>query len=152
MRFMSFLSKVYLFRIFGLNLFEERRRKKKRNKKKSLEKRKRKEKKRKSQLGENWLKARQENRNFIKSCFVFFWRFPRTNSINMATLALLFCFVSPKISEEKTKNKSTSQCLKVTGTHQSNIYNILGFVRLRWSSFPSIRPVIRRHLSHHPSR
>jgi DMSO/TMAO reductase YedYZ heme-binding membrane subunit len=48
MRFMSFLSKVYLFRIFGLNLFEERRRRKKRNKKKSLEKRKRKEKKRKS--------------------------------------------------------------------------------------------------------
>ncbi len=46
MRFMSFLSKFYLFRIFGLNLFEERRRKKK--KKKSLEKRKRKEKKRKS--------------------------------------------------------------------------------------------------------
>jgi hypothetical protein len=45
MRFMSFLSKVYLFRIFGLNLFEERRRKKK---KKSLEKRKRKGKKRKS--------------------------------------------------------------------------------------------------------
>jgi len=47
MRFMSFLSKVYSFRIFGLNLFEERRRKK-REKKKSLEKRKKKEKKRKS--------------------------------------------------------------------------------------------------------
>ncbi len=27
------------------------------------------------------------------------------------------------------------------------LYNILGFVRLRWSSFPSIRPVIRRHPS-----
>jgi hypothetical protein len=33
MWFMSFLSKVYLFRIFGLNLFEERRRNKKRKKK-----------------------------------------------------------------------------------------------------------------------
>ncbi len=33
MRFMSFLSKVYLFRIFGLNLFEERRRKKRETKK-----------------------------------------------------------------------------------------------------------------------
>jgi hypothetical protein len=44
---MSFLSKFYLFRIFGLNLFEERRRKKNKNKKKSLEKIKRKEKKRK---------------------------------------------------------------------------------------------------------
>jgi hypothetical protein len=44
---MSFLSKVYLFRIFGLNLFEERRRRKKRNKKKILgeKKKKRKEKK-----------------------------------------------------------------------------------------------------------
>ncbi len=30
--------------------------------------------------------------------------------------------------------------------------NILGFVRLRRSSFPSIRPVIRRHLSLHPSK
>jgi hypothetical protein len=29
MKFMSFLSKVYLFRIFGLNLFKERRRRKK---------------------------------------------------------------------------------------------------------------------------
>jgi hypothetical protein len=48
MRFMSFLSKFYLFRIFGLNLFEERRRRKNKNKKKSLEKRKRKGKKRKS--------------------------------------------------------------------------------------------------------
>ncbi len=47
MRFMSFLSKVDLFRIFGLNLFEERRRRKKRNKKKILgeKKKKRKEKK-----------------------------------------------------------------------------------------------------------
>ncbi len=54
MRFMSFLSKVYLFRIFGLNLFEERRRRKKRNKRKSLEKRKRTEKKRK------------ENRSLVK--------------------------------------------------------------------------------------
>jgi hypothetical protein len=45
MRFMSFLSKVYLFTIFGLNMFEERRRKKKRNKKKYLERKKRKEKK-----------------------------------------------------------------------------------------------------------
>jgi hypothetical protein len=44
---MSFLSKVYLFRIFRLNLFEERRKK---NKKKSLEKRKRKEKKRNHSL------------------------------------------------------------------------------------------------------
>jgi hypothetical protein len=35
----------------------------------------------------------------------------------MATLALLFGFVSPKIPEEKTKNKSTSLCPKVTGTH-----------------------------------
>jgi hypothetical protein len=35
----------------------------------------------------------------------------------MATLALLFGFVSPKIPEEKTKNKSTSQWPKVTGTH-----------------------------------
>jgi hypothetical protein len=40
---MSFLSKVYLFRIFGLNLFEERRRKKKEKQKKSLEEKKRKE-------------------------------------------------------------------------------------------------------------
>jgi hypothetical protein len=38
-------SKVYLFRIFGLNMFEERRRRKKRNKKKSLEKKKGKKKK-----------------------------------------------------------------------------------------------------------
>jgi hypothetical protein len=45
---MSFLSKVYLFRIFGLNFFEERRRRKKRNKRKSLEKIKRKQKKIKS--------------------------------------------------------------------------------------------------------
>ncbi len=30
------------------------------------------------------------------------------------------------------------------------LYNILGFVRLRWSSFPSIRLIIRRHPSHHP--
>jgi hypothetical protein len=36
MRFMSFLSKVYLFRIFGLNLFEERRRNKKRKEKKII--------------------------------------------------------------------------------------------------------------------
>jgi hypothetical protein len=35
----------------------------------------------------------------------------------MATLALLFGFVSPKIPEEKTKNKLTSQWPKVTGTH-----------------------------------
>jgi hypothetical protein len=48
MRFMSFLSKVYLFRIFGLNLFDERRRRKNKNKKKSLEEKKRKEKKKKS--------------------------------------------------------------------------------------------------------
>jgi hypothetical protein len=48
MRFMSFFSKAYLFKIFGLNLFEERRRGKNKNKKKSLEKRKKKEKKRKS--------------------------------------------------------------------------------------------------------
>jgi hypothetical protein len=44
---MSFLSKVYLFRIFGLNLFPERRKKKKRNKKKSFEKRKRERKEKK---------------------------------------------------------------------------------------------------------
>ncbi len=118
MKFMSFLSKVYLFRIFGLNLFEERRRRNKKNKKKSLEKRKRTEKKRKSQLGENWLNTRWENRNFIKSCFVFFWQSPRTNSVNMVTLALQFSFVSPKIPEGKTKNKSSSQCPKVTSTHQ----------------------------------
>jgi hypothetical protein len=43
-------------------------------------------------------------------------RSPRTNSVNTETLALLFCFVSPKIQEEKTKNKSTSKCPKVTGT------------------------------------
>jgi hypothetical protein len=30
------------------------------------------------------------------------------------------------------------------------IYNILGFVRLRWSSFSSIRPVIRPVI--HPSK
>ncbi len=30
------------------------------------------------------------------------------------------------------------------------LYNILGFVRLRWSSFPSIRPVIRPVI--HPSK
>ncbi len=30
------------------------------------------------------------------------------------------------------------------------LYNIIGFVRLRWSSFPSIRPVIR--LVIHPSK
>jgi hypothetical protein len=48
MRFIFFLSKVYLFRIFGLNPFEERRRRKKKNKKKILEERKRKEMKRKS--------------------------------------------------------------------------------------------------------
>ncbi len=35
MRFMSFLSKVYLFRIFGLNLFEERRKRKKEKQKKN---------------------------------------------------------------------------------------------------------------------
>jgi hypothetical protein len=45
---MFFLSKVYLFRIFGLNLFEERIIIIIKNKKKSLEKIKRKEKKRKS--------------------------------------------------------------------------------------------------------
>jgi hypothetical protein len=47
MRFMSFLSKVYLFRIFGLNLFEERRRRKKEKQKKILgeKKKERKEKK-----------------------------------------------------------------------------------------------------------
>jgi hypothetical protein len=46
----------------------------------------------------------------------------------MATLALLFCFVSPKIPKEKSKNKSTSQCSKVTGT-QLQHNNIRG-VRL----------------------
>jgi hypothetical protein len=35
----------------------------------------------------------------------------------MATLALLFGFVLPKIPEEKTKDKLTSLCPKVTGTH-----------------------------------
>jgi hypothetical protein len=45
-RFMFFLSKVYLFRIFGLNLFEERRRRKRETKKILGEKKKeRKEKK-----------------------------------------------------------------------------------------------------------
>jgi hypothetical protein len=39
----------------------------------------------------------------------------------MATLALLFGFVSPKILEEKTKNKSTSLCPKVTGTHCASV-------------------------------
>jgi len=37
---MSFLSKVYLFRIFGLNLFEEKKKKKKKTKKNPWRKKK----------------------------------------------------------------------------------------------------------------
>jgi DMSO/TMAO reductase YedYZ heme-binding membrane subunit len=44
MRFMSFLLKVYLIRIFGLKLFKEGKRRKKRNKKRILEEKKRKRK------------------------------------------------------------------------------------------------------------
>jgi hypothetical protein len=144
---------VSLFRIFGLNLFEERRRRKKETKKKTLEKRKRKEKKLKvfqpPQLDDFWLKARRENRNFIKSYFVFFWRSPITNSINMATLALLFCFVSPKFPKEKSKNKSISQCSKVTGTHRQH-NNIRG---VRLSGSPPFHPSVPSSVpsSVHPS-
>jgi hypothetical protein len=53
----------------------------------------------------------------------------------MATLALLFGFVSPKIPEEKNKKQIDFTVPKGHG------YNILG-----WSSFPSVRPII------HPSK